>query len=464
MKPRVMVIDDLDSARQMVKRALSRSYDVYDFPSVAEALPALDRAEFDCVITDLRMPGIDGLEGLKRFREKIPDLPVIIVTAFATVETAVEGMKAGAFDYLKKPFDPEELELLVARAVEHMQLRRENRKLRSALDGTFSVHGIIGRSAPMRELVSILERVAPTDVPILVEGESGTGKDMVARAVHGMSKRSGGPYVALNMSAIPENLAESELFGHEKGAFTGAESARAGFFAEADAGTLFLDEIGLLPLTLQAKLLRVLQDGDYMPVGSRKARKANVRVVCATNEDLRRNVDQGKFREDLYYRIRVVPLRLPPLRERREDIPLLVEHLVKKHALRLGRPPLQPDPDAMRALLDHAWPGNVRELEHALERGLLLARGDHLGVEDLPPELRAAPEGDHGEGGYRNARDAWEKRYFQDLLAEAGGSVAKAAELAGLHRSTLYEKLARIGLVQGEADPARKGAGTVKAG
>ena len=455
MKPQLMVIDDLDSARQMVKRALSRSYDVYDFASVAEALPALDRAAFDCVITDLRMPGIDGLEGLKRFHQKIPALPVIIVTAFATVETAVEAMKAGAFDYLKKPFDPEELELLVGRAVEHMRLRRENEQLRSALDGSFSVQGIVGRSNAMREVVSILERVAPTDVPILIEGESGTGKDMVARAVHGLSKRTGA-YIALNMSAIPESLAESELFGHEKGAFTGAETTRAGFFAEAERGTLFLDEIGLLAPTLQAKLLRVLQDGEYIPVGSRRPRKANVRVVCATNEDLAKNVEQGKFREDLYYRIRVVPLRVPPLRERREDIPLLVEHLVKKHALRLGRPPLMPDPDAMRAVLDRPWPGNVRELEHALERALLLARGDVLTVADLPPDPRPSHEVDPGEGGYRQARDSWEKRYFQELLDEAGGSVSKAADLAGLHRSTLYEKLARIGLVQNDGESGKR--------
>jgi two-component system response regulator HydG len=450
MKPKVMLIDDLDSARAMVKRTLARSFDVYDFAGVAEALPAVERADFDCVITDLRMPGIDGMEGLRRLKAKIPDLPVVIVTAFATVETAVEAMKAGAFDYLKKPFEPEELELLVTRAVEHGSLKRENRRLKQALDGTFSSHGLVGRSAAMREVVSILERVAPSDVPILIEGESGTGKDLVARAVHGMSKRREGPYLALNMSAIPENLAESELFGHEKGAFSGAEQAREGFFAEAQGGTLFLDEIGLLPGTLQPKLLRVLQDGEYIPVGSRKARKADVRVVCATNEDLKRAVSEGRFREDLYFRIRVVPVRLPPLRERREDIPLLLEHLVKKHAARLARPPLMPDAQALKAILDHAWPGNVRELEHALERALLLARGDALTLDDLPPELRAqAPaDGDHGEEGrYRHARDAWERRYFEELLREAGGSVGKAAELAGLHRSTLYEKLARIGLV-----------------
>jgi two-component system response regulator HydG len=303
----------------------------------------------------------------------------------------------------------------------------------------------------MKDVVSMLERIAPSDVPILIEGESGTGKDLLARAAHALSRRAAGPYVALNMSAIPENLAESELFGHEKGAFTGADQPRPGFFAEAAGGTIFLDELGLLPPALQPKLLRVLQDGEYIPVGSRRPRKADLRVIAATNEDLARNVKEGKFREDLYFRLRVVPLRLPPLRDRREDIPLLVEHLVQKHALHLGRPPLAPDADAMRALLDHPWPGNIRELEHAIERGLLLARGDAIALGDLPPEL-AQPAQDAAanasEGRYRKARDAWEKRFLEDLLREAGGQVAKAAEAAGLHRSTFYEKLARYGLVE----------------
>jgi two-component system response regulator HydG len=257
------------------------------------------------------------------------------------------------------------------------------------------------------------------------------------------------------MSAIPENLAESELFGHEKGAFSGADQARPGFFAEAEGGTLFLDEIGLLPATLQPKLLRVLQDGEFIPVGSRKPQKANVRVVAATNENLKKAVQEGRFREDLWYRLRVVPMRLPPLRERREDIPLLVEHLVRKHAVRLSRPPLLPDAEAMRALLDHAWPGNIRELEHAIERALLLARGDHLAVGDFPPEIAVRAAEIAGEGRYRAARDAWERRYLEDLLREAGGAVGKAAELSGLHRSTLYEKLARLGLVEAgkEKDP-----------
>ncbi len=448
-KPKLMVVDDLDSARQMMKRALARSYDVFDFASVAEAIPALDRAEFDAIVTDLRMPGIDGIEGLRRFKAKVPEVPVILVTAFATVETAVGAMKAGAFDYLKKPFEPEELEIVVARAVEHARIRRDNARLRSALSGEFSVNGIIGKSQPMKDVVSILERIAPSDVPILIEGESGTGKDLLARAAHALSKRASGPYVALNMSAIPENLAEAELFGHEKGAFTGAEQARSGFFAEADGGTLFLDEVGLLPPALQPKLLRVLQDGEYIPVGSRKARKANVRVVAATNEDLQRAVKAGRFREDLWFRLRVVPLRLPPLRERREDVPLLVEHFVRKHALRLSRPPLMPDAAAMKALLDHPWPGNIRELEHAIERGLLLARGEAVTLADLPPEIvPGPPDAGGGEGRYRKARDGWERKFFEDLLREAGGSVGKAAELAGIHRSTLYEKLTRYGLVE----------------
>jgi two-component system, NtrC family, response regulator AtoC len=454
-KPKLMVIDDLDSARAMMRRTLARGHEVYDFASVAEALPAVERAEFDAIVTDLRMPGIDGLEGLKRFKAKVPDVPVILVTAFATVETAIEAMKAGAFDYLKKPFEPEELELVVARAVEHARLKRDNARLREQLTGASGAHGIVGASPAIREVTSILQRIAPSNVPILIEGESGTGKDLLARAAHAMSPRAGRPYVALNMSAIPENLAESELFGHEKGAFTGAEQAREGFFAEAEGGTLFLDEIGLLPPALQPKLLRVLQGGEYMPVGSRKPRKADVRIIAATNEDLAAQVKAGRFREDLWFRLRVVPVRLPPLRERREDIPALIDHLVRKQAVRLDRPPLQPDAAALRALLDHRWPGNIRELEHAIERGLLLARGEAITLADLPPELTPAPrsEGGEDEGRYRRARDAWERRWLEELLREAGGSVGKAAELAGLHRSTLYEKLKSHGLAEKESKP-----------
>jgi two-component system response regulator HydG len=450
-KPKLMVIDDLDSARSMMKRILARTYEVYDFASVAEALPAVERADFDAIVTDLRMPGIDGLEGLRRFKAKVPAIPVILVTAFATVETAIEAMKAGAFDYLKKPFEPDELEIMVGRAVEHAQLVKENRQLRAELKGGGGEHGMVGKSQAMKDVTSILARIAPSDVPILIEGESGTGKDLLARAAHAMSSRAAGPYVALNMSAIPENLAEAELFGHEKGAFTGAEQAREGFFAAAEGGTLFLDELGLLPPALQPKLLRVLQDGEYIPVGSRKPRKASVRVIGATNENLAALVKEGKFREDLWFRLRVVPVRLPPLRERREDIPALIEHFVQKHALRLGRQPLQPDAAAMRALLDHGWPGNIRELEHAMERGLLLAQGSAITLADLPPELTPAPASEGGAGGegrFQRAREAFERRWFEDLLREQGGNVTEAAKAAGLNRSTVYDKLNRYGLLE----------------
>jgi len=256
-----------------------------------------------------------------------------------------------------------------------------------------------------------------------------------------------------DLAAVPESLAESELFGHEKGAFSGAATARHGFFAEAEGGTLFLDEIGALIPALQPKLLRVLQDGDYIPVGSRQARKADVRIVCATNEELKAKVASGAFREDLYYRIHVMPVHLPALRTRREDIPLLADHFVRKHAQRLNRPPLPPSPEALRALLEYRWPGNVRELENAIERALLLAKGDSLRVEDLPPEVRTA-ESDEEDGTYRRERDEWERRYLDQTLREAAGNVSKAAEIAGLHRSTLYEKLARYGLVTPAETPS----------
>ena len=447
MKPDVAVIDDLEPSREMMRRALARSFEVTTYASVGEALARFEVDPPQVIVTDLRMPGIDGLQGLRIFREKGIDAPVIIVTAFASVETAVEAMKAGAFEYVKKPVDPDTLELLVERAAEHAGLRRENARLKRELHGTRGLQGVIGNSASMRQLAEVLERVAPTDVPVLIEGESGTGKDLAARAIHAMSRRAARPYLTLNMSAIPEQLAESELFGHEKGAFSGATTGRRGFFAEAAGGTFFLDEIGALSPGLQPKLLRVLQDGDYIPVGSRQAKKADVRIICATNEDLKKAVAEGKFREDLYYRIRVMPVRLPPLRERKEDLPLLVEHFIQKHAARLGRPPLPASAEALQVMLDYRWPGNVRELEHAVERALLLARGTELSVADLPPEVAAGGAEADG-GGYRSARDDWERKYLEELLLANGGSVAKAADAAGLHRSTFYEKLARHHLVE----------------
>ena len=452
MKRQVAVIDDLQAAREMMERALAHAFEIRTHASVADALRAFEVERPDVIVTDLRMPGIDGLEGLRLFRDKGIEVPVIVVTAYASVETAVQAMKAGAFEYLRKPVDPEVLEVSIARAAETGQLRRENARLHRELAGARSIQGIVARSPPMRELLAVLERVGPTDVPVLIEGESGTGKDLVARAVHAMSRRASRPFVSLNMAAIPESLAESELFGHERGAFSGANVSRRGFFAEAEGGTFFLDEIGAVSQALQPKLLRVLQDGEYAPVGSRKSCHADVRIVCATNEDLKARVAQGYFREDLYYRIAVMPVRLSPLRERREDIPALIDHFVRKHSARLGRPPLPASPEALRALLDYRWPGNVRELENCVERALLLANQDSLRLEDLPPEVRAG-EAEAGEGSFRKERDRWERGYLEAVMREAGGSIAHAAELAGLHRSTLYEKLSHHRLAG--AEPAR---------
>jgi two-component system response regulator HydG len=381
---------------------------------------------------------------------------VIVMTAHGSVRSAVEAMQRGAYDYLTKPFDNDEVRLLVERALSARALAREVVELRTGIQEVWEFGALVGKSPRMQEVYKTIGRIAATDVTVLLQGESGTGKEVVARAIHHYSRRAGKPFVAVSCAAIPPTLLEAELFGHERGAFTDAHQRRLGRFELAHGGTVYLDEVGDMGPELQPKLLRVLQDGEYIPVGSRKPRKADVRVVAATNEDLQRSVKEGRFREDLWFRLRVVPLRLPPLRERKEDVPLLVDHFVKKHALRLSRPPLHPDADAMRALLDHSWPGNIRELEHAIERGLLLARGEAITSKDLPPELSqpaqdAAAAG--GEGRYRRARDGWERKFFDDLLREAGGSVAKAAELAGIHRSTLYEKLTRYGLVEKEEKP-----------
>jgi two-component system, NtrC family, response regulator AtoC len=341
----------------------------------------------------------------------------------------------------------------VARAVEHARVKKDNAKLRSALAGQFDVQGIVGRSQAMKDVVAMLERIAPSDVPILIEGESGTGKDLLARAAHAMSRRAAGPYVSLNMSAIPENLAEAELFGHEKGAFTGAEQARAGFFAEAEGGTLFLDELGLLPPGLQPKLLRVLQDGEYIPVGSRKPRKANVRVIAATNEDLARNVKEGKFREDLWFRLRVVPLRLPPLRERREDIPLLVVHFLNQ-LTEEGVAPRTMAPEATERLQQLDWPGNVRELRNTIERLLILSAGPRISGDDVSRLVGQRDPEQAGLGSllecktFEEFKHAAERAFLLAKLREFDWNVSETARALDMPRSNLYKKIERYRLTR----------------
>ncbi len=373
-RARILVVDDQESARSMLGRYLTAfGYEPRLADSVSAAMATVARERVDLVITDLRMPGLDGLEGLRQLRAFDAGLPTIMLTAHATVETAVQAMKLGAFEYLRKPFEPEELEIVVARALEHRRLVEENQKLKAEVSSRYRLENIIGRAPSMQRLFELVRKVASVDVPVLVSGESGTGKDLVARAIHGLGTRAAATFLSINCAAVPENLLESELFGHERGAFSGAERARLGYFREADGGTLFLDEIGDMSLGQQAKLLRVLESGELIPVGAERPVHVDVRVIAATNQDLEEMARTQRFRRDLLFRIDTVHIRLPPLRERREDIVVLVAHFLEHAPVRPGGSVPRLGKTAMRKLLDYGWPGNVRELEHAIEHAVLVA-------------------------------------------------------------------------------------------
>jgi len=451
----ILIVDDQQSARSFLSGYLEgRGYRCCCAESAAAALSVIDAQPVQLVITDLCMPEMDGLALLAAIRARSTDLPVIVVTAYASIETAVQAMKDGAYDYLRKPIEPEELFLLVDRALEHQALVFENRRLRAEVEKKNHLDNLIGQSRPMQELFELVRRVAPVDYPVLVTGESGTGKELVAQAIHGLSSRKNSTFLSVNCAAISETLLESELFGHEKGAFTGAMRARAGHFREASGGTLFLDEIGEMPLAQQAKLLRVLESGEVMPVGGDHAEKVDVRLVAATNRDPEELVAEGSFRHDLLYRIDTVRVHLPPLRERPEDIPLLVQHFLEQTALKTGRSH-KLSAATLQRLISYPWPGNVRELAHAIEHGVLVAKGERLEPDELP--LRISGKGAGGSpshqrdgipttGSLRAAQLAFERRYLEELLERAEGKVSRAAAMAGVHRSTLHEKLRRHGL------------------
>jgi two-component system response regulator HydG len=451
-RPKILFVDDQKSARDLFVRLIDPSkYEAVVAAAVVEAEEQMVQLRPDVVITDLRMPNLDGLKGLERFHQIDPDVPVILITAFGTVETAVEAMKRGAFDYLRKPFEPSEIEIVIDRAVRHHNLLRENAQLRSEVERKFSRTNIICRSPAMAAVMDLVSRAAPSDFSVLIQGESGTGKDLIAKLIHYTSPRSAAPYISINCSAIPEHLLESELFGYVKGAFSGATTSKAGFFAKADGGTLFLDEIGDMSPNLQPKLLRVLHDGEYYPVGSRQLSRTNVRVICASNQDIAALVEKGSFRQDLYYRINTVRVLLPPLRERKEEIPLLVEHFFSRLRQKSPGAPGRLSVTAMRCLLEYHWPGNVRELEHAIERASLVCDSDEIQPEHLPPEVRggeSAPT-EAASGNYKEARKAFEQRYFKRLLSKTGGNIQKAAEIAGIHRTTLYDKLGKLNIESG---------------
>jgi DNA-binding NtrC family response regulator len=445
MRSRVVIVDDEPKMGEAMALALERSgHDCRVFGDGQEALEEVLRGETDVLVTDWRMEGIDGLDLLRRVRAARPEVPVILVTAYGDVPSAVAAMRAGAFDYITKPFDNDELRSLVERAIELNRLREENRSLRRELLGR--EYEIVAASEAMRSVLELVDRAAPAKAPVLLLGESGVGKELVARRLHFGSERAGKPFVAVNCKALAESVLESELFGHEKGAFTGAVSAHAGCFERADGGTLFLDEIGEVSPSFQGKLLRVLQEGEVQRVGASSPRRVEVRVIAATNRDLRAEVAEGRFREDLFFRLDVIRIAIPPLRERREDVLPLARHFLERHARESGRI-LSLGREAEERLLAHDFRGNARELANAIERAVVLGRGEAIGPEDLLLESLGTPRA--GEGPDETLQEAVDRAVaarIRSALEASGGRKADAAAALGIERTTLFRWMKRLGL------------------
>ncbi len=440
-RSRVLVVEDDPEMLALVCEHLEgEGYAAVGTGAGTQALSRLRTEGFDAVLTDLRMPDVDGMEVLKAAREYRPGVPVILITAFGSIQTAIQAIRQGAYDYVTKPFSLEEISLLVGRALEDKRLRAENVSLRRELEGRYRFENLLGKSAAMQTVFALIRQAAPGEANVLITGESGTGKELVAKALHYNSARAARSFVPVNCAAVPAGLLESELFGHLKGAFTGAIRARQGLFREAEGGTLFLDEIGDMAPELQAKLLRVIEDRAVRPVGSDEAIPVDLRLMAATNKDILARIQDGRFREDLYYRLAVIPIQLPPLRERREDIPLLAEHFLHRAAAAAGKDIRGITPEAMAALLRHPWPGNVRELENVVERAVTLTAGDHVTPEAFLLETSPAPEPGAllAQAARRPTLDALTAEYVALVLHEAGGDKAKAAEILGISKRTLY--------------------------
>ncbi len=444
MKPRVIVVDDEERMASVIATALGRAgYECATCSSGAAALKEVDQRGADAVVTDLKMPEMGGMELLRELRARRASLPVILITAHGSVPSAVAAMREGAFDYVTKPFDNDELRAVVARALELTRLERENRYLRQEVAGRYAPAEVVAESPRSRELLDLVRRVAPSRSTVLIQGESGTGKELVARLLHYWSDRVGRAFVAVNCKAFAEGVLESELFGHEKGSFTGAVAARAGCFERADGGTLFLDEIGETTADFQAKLLRVLQEGEVLRVGGTEPRRVDARVVAATNRPLRAEVEAGRFREDLFFRLNVIPIQLAPLRERGEDVLPLAQRFLERHGREAGRR-LALTAAAEQALARHSWPGNVRELENAIERAVVLARGEAIGPDDLLLEERPRAEQPTGEGTLQEALDSAAAVRIRAALEAARGQRAEAARALGIDRTTLYRMMKRF--------------------
>jgi DNA-binding NtrC family response regulator len=447
MKHRILVVDDEEKLRRVIELQLSAAgYDVDKAGSAEEGLKLAERA--DLVLTDLKLPGMDGLELLAAIRRQNMQAPVIVMTAFGTIEVAVQAMKTGAVDFLLKPFSLDHLMAVVQKALEVRALRDENRQLREELGKRYEFDNIIGRSPAMQEIFATIERVAPSRATVLLAGESGVGKDLIARAIHFHSPRRDRPFVKINCTALPENLMESELFGYEKGAFTGANTTKPGKFEQADTGTVFLDEIGDVPASVQVKLLRILQEREFERLGSNKTRHIDVRVIAATNQDLRAALEQGTFREDLYYRLNVVPINIIPLRERMQDIPFLAEHFLQKYAAEAGNRIGSITPAAMSKLMSYHWPGNVRELENVIERSVVMCTGDSLDAADIKLDNAPRPRSAGTELTLPPGMtlDQYEQELIREALKRANGNKSQAARSLGLTRNALRYRLAQMGL------------------
>ena len=457
-KPKILVVDDEDSHRIMLRAVLSEDgYAVTEAADGTDAIMAVEKEAFDVILLDIRMTTMDGIEALTEIRKMSPLVPVLIMTAYASVKTAVEALKAGAFDYLTKPLDIEELKILIEKTLEHYHLRAENLVLKERLGDRFDFTRIIGRSPKMKSLLDTLDMVAPSDATVLIMGESGTGKEVVANAIHHNSPRAGQPFIKVSCASLPETLLESELFGHKKGAFTGAVYRREGRFQLAHRGTIFLDEVGEMSRATQMKLLRALQEKEFEPVGSAQTIKVDIRVIAATNKDLEKDVKDGRFREDLYYRLNVVPIVLPPLRERKEDISPLTDHFLALYGEKNRKSLKGLSGKALDLLVRYDWPGNIRELENCIERAVIMAREEVIVPADFPPQIQMLSR-EEGTNGFNIpsgiSLEEMERALIVKTLAETDGNRTRASEILGINRRTLQNKLKQYGLNTPPSRPA----------
>ena len=457
-KPKILVVDDEDSHRIMLRAVLSEDgYAVTEAADSTDGIMAVEKEAFDVILLDIRMTTMDGIEALTEIRKMSPLVPVLIMTAYASVKTAVEALKAGAFDYLTKPLDIEELKILIEKTLEHYHLRAENLVLKERLGDRFDFTRIIGRSPKMKSLLDTLAMVAPSDATVLIMGESGTGKEVVPNAIHHNSPRAGQPFIKVSCASLPETLLESELFGHKKGAFTGAVYRREGRFQLAHRGTIFLDEVGEMSRATQMKLLRALQEKEFEPVGSAQTIKVDIRVIAATNKDLEKDVKDGRFREDLYYRLNVVPIVLPPLRERKEDISPLTDHFLALYGEKNRKSLKGLSGKALDLLVRYDWPGNIRELENCIERAVIMAREEVIVPADFPPQIQMLSR-EEGTNGFNIpsgiSLEEMERALIVKTLAETDGNRTRASEILGINRRTLQNKLKQYGLNTPPSRPA----------